>query len=85
LTWALVGGEWSASLAGRFTSEERAPGAHWIGGWVGPRTSLDDMKKRKFLPLPGLELRPLVHPARIIVIMMMMMMMMMMVIIIIKS
>jgi hypothetical protein len=35
---------------------------HWIGGWVGPRTGLDDMEKRKFLPLPGLELRPLGRP-----------------------
>jgi hypothetical protein len=30
---------------------------------VGPRACLDDMK-RKFLTLPGLELRPLGHPAR---------------------
>jgi hypothetical protein len=35
---------------------ERAPGTHWIGGWVGPRAGLDDMEKRKFLTLPGLEL-----------------------------
>jgi hypothetical protein len=26
---------------------------------VGPRTGLDDVEKRKFLTLPGLELRPL--------------------------
>jgi hypothetical protein len=32
---------------------DRAPGAHWIG-WVRPRTSLEDVEKRKFLPLPGL-------------------------------
>jgi hypothetical protein len=25
---------------------------------VGPRASLDDVEKRKFLTLPGLELRP---------------------------
>jgi hypothetical protein len=31
---------------------------------VGPRTGLDDMEKRKFLPLPALELRPLGRPAR---------------------
>jgi hypothetical protein len=35
---------------------ESAPGTHWIGGWVGPRTALDDVKKRKFLTLSGLEL-----------------------------
>jgi hypothetical protein len=26
---------------------------YWIGGWVGPRASLDDVEKRKFLTLPG--------------------------------
>jgi hypothetical protein len=31
---------------------------------VGPRTDLDDVEKRKFLTLPGLELRPLGRPAR---------------------
>jgi hypothetical protein len=30
---------------------------------VGPRTGLDDVENRKFLPLPGLELRPLGRPA----------------------
>jgi hypothetical protein len=30
---------------------------------VVPRTSLDDMEKRKSLTLPGLELRPLGRPA----------------------
>jgi hypothetical protein len=36
LTSALDGGEWSAPRSGRFTHRERAPGIHWIGGWVGP-------------------------------------------------
>jgi hypothetical protein len=63
-TSALAGGEWSATRPGRFTSWERAPGTHWIGGWVDYRTSLDDMEKRKFLTLLGLELRPLGRPAR---------------------
>jgi hypothetical protein len=36
LTWALDGGEWSASRSSLFTLRERAPGTHWIGGWVGP-------------------------------------------------
>jgi hypothetical protein len=45
LTSALAGGEWSASPPGRFTPGERAPGTHWIGGWVVPRASLDDMEK----------------------------------------
>jgi hypothetical protein len=34
---------------------ERAPGTHWIGGWVGHRNGLYDMEKRKFLTLPGLD------------------------------
>jgi hypothetical protein len=40
-----------------------APGTHWLGGCVNPRAGLDDVKKRKFLALPGLELRPLGRPA----------------------
>jgi hypothetical protein len=44
-------------------ARERAPGAHWIGGWVGPRASLDNVEKRKFLTLPRLELQPFGHPA----------------------
>jgi hypothetical protein len=55
---------WSASRPGRFTPEERAPGTHWIGGWVGPRVDLEGLEKRKYLTLPGLELRPLCRPAR---------------------
>jgi hypothetical protein len=45
LTLALVGGEWSASRPGRFAPGEKAPGTQWIGGWVGPRTGLDEMDK----------------------------------------
>jgi hypothetical protein len=55
MTSALGGGEWSASRLGCFTPVERVPGTHWIGGWV---------ERRKILPLPGLELRPLGRPAR---------------------
>jgi hypothetical protein len=28
---------------------ERAPGTHWIGGWVDLTAGLEDMKNRKFL------------------------------------
>jgi hypothetical protein len=59
LTSEPVGGEWSASRPGRFTPGERAPVTHWIGCWVGLRTRLENVEKRKFLTLPGLELRPL--------------------------
>jgi hypothetical protein len=55
LTSALVGGEWSASA---LTVLPRK------GGWVGPRTGLDDVEKIKFLTIPGLELRPLQRPTR---------------------
>jgi hypothetical protein len=64
LTSALVGDEWSDSCPGRFTPGVRAPGIHWIGGWLDPRAGLDDVEKRKFLTLPGLELQPLGRPAR---------------------
>jgi hypothetical protein len=52
------------SRPGRFTPRERAPGVHWIGGWLDPRAGVDDVEKRKFLILPGLELQPLGRPAR---------------------
>jgi hypothetical protein len=64
LTSALAGGEWSASRPSCFTLGERAPGTHWRGGWVDPRAGLDDVDKRKFLTLLGLELRPLGCPVR---------------------
>jgi hypothetical protein len=64
LTSALVGGEWSNSRPCRFIPRERPPGTHWIGGWVGLRAGLDDLERRKFLTLPGLELRHHGRPAR---------------------
>jgi hypothetical protein len=42
LTPTLVGGEWSASLPGRFTPEEKTSGTHWIADWVGPRAGLGE-------------------------------------------
>jgi hypothetical protein len=59
LTSTLVKGEWSPSRPGRFTHRERVPSTHWIGGWVDPRAGLDNLEKRKFSNLLGLELRPL--------------------------
>jgi hypothetical protein len=64
LTSELDGAEWSASRLCRFTPGERAPDTHWIGGWVDASAGLDDMEKWKFLPPPGLKLRPLGRPAR---------------------
>jgi hypothetical protein len=34
-----------------------------MGVWVCPRAGLADAGKRKFLTTPGLDLRPLGHPA----------------------
>jgi hypothetical protein len=42
-----TGHECSASRPVRFTPRERAHGTHRIGGWVGPRTGLDEAVKRK--------------------------------------
>jgi hypothetical protein len=64
LTSTLVGGEWSASRPNRFTTAERAPGTHSIGGWVDPRADLEDAEKRKFLIIWGLEPRAFGRPAR---------------------
>jgi hypothetical protein len=63
LNSALAGGEWSGSRPGCFTHRKRASGTHWTGRWVGPRAGLDDVEKRKFLALPGLEIEPLGRPA----------------------
>jgi hypothetical protein len=57
LTSALDGGEWSASRPGSFTSREKAPDTHRIGGCVGPRAVLDAMLKRK-IPSPCRESNP---------------------------
>jgi hypothetical protein len=43
-----------------------ASGNHSIQGRVDPRAGLDNVEKRKFFILPGLELRPIGRPARIL-------------------
>jgi hypothetical protein len=63
-TSALVGGEWPDSRPCCFTPVERTFATHWIGDWVGLRAGLDDVEKRKFLTLAGLELRHVSRPAR---------------------
>jgi hypothetical protein len=59
LTSALVGGELSVSRPGRFTPREGAPGTHRTADCVDRRVGLGVMERWKFLPLQGLELRPL--------------------------
>jgi hypothetical protein len=49
LTSTLDGGEWSVSHPCCLTPRERAPGAPWIGGWVGPRAILDTGEEKIFL------------------------------------
>jgi len=44
--------EWSGSCPSCFNPRERVPGTDWIGGWVGPRASLDVVAKSKF-PVPA--------------------------------
>ena len=40
---------WSTPRLGRFTPRER-PGAHCIGGWVGPRPALEGCAKSRHPP-----------------------------------
>jgi hypothetical protein len=56
-TSALDGDQWSVSRPSLFT-----PGIHWIGNWVGPTTGVNNAKRRKIFPLPGLKLRLLGRP-----------------------
>jgi hypothetical protein len=42
------------------------PSTNWIGNWVGPGSSLDNMERGKYLILLELGLQPLGHPAHIL-------------------
>jgi len=53
----LVGGEWSASHSGHSIPGERAPGTHWLEGWVGLRASLNMVAKIKIPSLPLLGIK----------------------------
>jgi len=58
LTSAPDGGGWSASRPGLITPGVKAPTTHWIGSCVDPTAGLDGVpKRRKSLPLPGIEPR----------------------------
>jgi hypothetical protein len=57
LASALDGGVWSTLRSYRFIPGKRAPGTHWIGGWVGRRAGPDAAEKNVF-PVPGMEARP---------------------------
>jgi hypothetical protein len=47
LTSALDRVQWLASRSNRFNPRERAPGAHYTGGWVSPEADLEAMRNRK--------------------------------------
>jgi hypothetical protein len=57
LTSVLDGDKWSVPRSGLFSLNK-----HWLGGWVGPRASLDAVGKRK-ISCPWQELNP-DRPAR---------------------
>jgi hypothetical protein len=59
---ALDKNEWSASGPCRFISVESAPGTYWIGGWVGPGTGLDAVKKKQ-ISCPSWDSTPVIQPA----------------------
>jgi hypothetical protein len=48
-----VSGELHAPVA---LPQEKAPGTHWIGGWVGASVVLDAVEKRKIPRLPAVKL-----------------------------
>jgi hypothetical protein len=57
LASTMGGGESSALRTGRFAPGEKAPGTHWIEGWVGLRAGLDAVEKKKS-PSPCRESNP---------------------------
>jgi hypothetical protein len=45
-----------------FTSGEKDPHTPWIGGWVGPRASLDTEARRKKPFAPAGDQTPVIQP-----------------------
>jgi len=41
---------------------ERAPGNHWIGDWMDPRTGLNAVVRKKKIHTPSGNPTPVVHP-----------------------
>jgi hypothetical protein len=51
-----TGMEMSAQLHARIVlSRGKSPSILWVVSWVGPRTSMGAMEKKKILSLPGIE------------------------------
>jgi hypothetical protein len=57
LNSTLAGGKWPASRPAALHPGKEPPGDHWIGGCCDPRDGMDNVEKKKFFTLPGLELR----------------------------
>jgi hypothetical protein len=54
-----------SSRPGRFTPKERAPGNHWIGGWVGSKSrSGHGVEDKSFQSPPGFEPRSSERPSQ---------------------
>jgi hypothetical protein len=51
-------------VSGQLTPSCFTPGTRWMGSSLEPWTSLNDLERRKFLTLSGLELLHLDRPAR---------------------
>jgi hypothetical protein len=41
LTSEIYSSGWTTSRSVCFTRRDGAPGTHWVGGWLGPRVSLN--------------------------------------------
>jgi hypothetical protein len=54
----LVAGEWSTSCVSHFNPGERDPGTHCIGGWMDPRTSLENSERKKCCPCRDSNSKP---------------------------
>jgi hypothetical protein len=50
--------EWSASRPDRVNPGERAPDAHWTGGWMGSQTGLDYVRRKKYCPYRNSAIQP---------------------------
>jgi hypothetical protein len=61
-----LGTSWSdqAHVPVALSATKFPPCAHWIGGWVGPRTGMDDVERTEKSTLPGFELRSLGRSVR---------------------
>jgi hypothetical protein len=57
LTWALEGAEWPVSLITCFISREAAASTHCVEGWMGPRSRVGAVEKRK-ISCPCRKLNP---------------------------